>query len=296
VTEPIVVRNDLWNPADPNAYSGGQPADITHLAEFGATEAGRHDDARWSGILEIIPTKADFVLDLLRANSLWPLLSGLACCAIEMMSFATSKNDIDRWGAFPFRASPRQADVLIVAGRCRPRWPARSSACGSRCRSPSGASRWATARARAAATSGATPRSRASTDHAGRRVRAGLPAPAEGLIFGMMKLQQLVKDRRGHWPERAIGPTVPAGSDQMDRALARRLRRDSRACTGPAEQRHDQTRSASARATSGRADEPCTKSPTSASTMLADLAGVDTGTEMQVVYTSGAPRARTGSG
>jgi NADH-quinone oxidoreductase subunit B len=116
VTEPLVLRNDLWRPADPNAYGGGQPAEITHLAEFGATDAGRHDNARWSGILEIIPTKADYVLDLLRANSLWPLLSGLACCAIEMMSFATSKNDIDRWGAFPFRASPRQADVLIVAG------------------------------------------------------------------------------------------------------------------------------------------------------------------------------------
>src|SRR5215212_9444350 len=105
-----------WAPTDPLAYDGGRPAEITHLAEFGATQEGRRDDARWSGILEIIPTKADYVLDLLRANSLWPLLSGLACCAIEMMSFATSKNDIDRFGAFPFRASPRQADVLIVAG------------------------------------------------------------------------------------------------------------------------------------------------------------------------------------
>ena len=107
VTEPIVLRNDLWNPADPNAYNGGQPAEITHLAEFGATDAGRRDDARWSGILEIIPTKADYVLDLLRANSLWPLLSGLACCAIEMMSTATSKNDIDRFGAVPVPRLPR---------------------------------------------------------------------------------------------------------------------------------------------------------------------------------------------
>src|SRR4030095_3209878 len=97
-------------------YEGGRPAEITHLAEYGATLAGRRDDARWSGLLEIVPPKACYVLALLRANSLWPLLSGLACCAIEMMSFATSKNDVDRWGAFPFRASPRQADVLIVAG------------------------------------------------------------------------------------------------------------------------------------------------------------------------------------
>ncbi|HEX2625738.1 MAG TPA: hypothetical protein VHL56_02390, partial [Candidatus Limnocylindrales bacterium] len=117
VAAPIVVSNALWAPADPTAYAANDlQVDVTHLAEFGQTDAGRRDDARWSGLLEVIPTKADYVLDLLRANSLWPLLSGLACCAIEMMSFATSKNDIDRWGAFPFRASPRQADVLIVAG------------------------------------------------------------------------------------------------------------------------------------------------------------------------------------
>jgi NADH-quinone oxidoreductase subunit B len=75
-----------------------------------------HPVGGFHGLLEVIPTKADYILDLIRANSLWPLLSGLSCCAIEMMSTATSKNDIDRFGMFPFRASPRQADVLIVAG------------------------------------------------------------------------------------------------------------------------------------------------------------------------------------
>ena len=108
VSEPVVVSNDLWSPADPTAYFGGQPPTETHLREFGATMEGRRDDARWSGILEIIPTKADIVLDLLRANSLWPLLSGLACCAIEMMCYATSKNDIDRFGACS-RSAPRRA-------------------------------------------------------------------------------------------------------------------------------------------------------------------------------------------
>jgi NADH-quinone oxidoreductase subunit B len=117
LAEPIVVANALWTPADPAAYAGvpvdGAPT--MALKRYEESGEGRRNDARW-GALDVIPTKADYVLDLIRLNSLWPLLSGLACCAIEMMSTATSRHDIDRWGMFPFRASPRQADVLIVAG------------------------------------------------------------------------------------------------------------------------------------------------------------------------------------
>ncbi|MFO7545441.1 MAG: NADH-quinone oxidoreductase subunit B family protein [Trueperaceae bacterium] len=52
-----------------------------------------------------------------RSNSLWPATFGLACCAIEMMQSTNSRNDMARIGSEVFRASPRQADVMIVAGR-----------------------------------------------------------------------------------------------------------------------------------------------------------------------------------
>lgn len=57
------------------------------------------------------------LVDWARKGSLWPLTFGLACCAIEMMATVGAKYDISRFGAEVFRASPRQADVMIVAGR-----------------------------------------------------------------------------------------------------------------------------------------------------------------------------------
>ncbi|HEX8551395.1 MAG TPA: NADH-quinone oxidoreductase subunit B family protein [Abditibacteriaceae bacterium] len=61
--------------------------------------------------------KLSELVDWARKGSLWPLTFGLACCAIEMMATVGAKYDISRFGAEVFRASPRQADVMIVAGR-----------------------------------------------------------------------------------------------------------------------------------------------------------------------------------
>lgn len=59
----------------------------------------------------------DALVSWARSNSLWPAQFGLACCAIEMMSTAASNYDMARFGMEVFRASPRQSDVMIVAGR-----------------------------------------------------------------------------------------------------------------------------------------------------------------------------------
>ncbi len=61
-------------------------------------------------------TQLDKILGLGRANSLWPMTFGLACCAIEMMATGASRFDLARFGAEVFRPSPRQCDVMIVAG------------------------------------------------------------------------------------------------------------------------------------------------------------------------------------
>jgi len=61
-------------------------------------------------------TSVDKVLSWARASSLWPMTFGLACCAIEMMATAASRYDLDRFGAGVMRPSPRQTDLMIVAG------------------------------------------------------------------------------------------------------------------------------------------------------------------------------------
>lgn len=70
-------------------------------------------DAKYPGFLT---TSVEKLVAWARAGSLWPMSFGLACCAVEMMHAAASRYDIDRFGAGIFRPSPRQSDVMIVAG------------------------------------------------------------------------------------------------------------------------------------------------------------------------------------
>lgn len=95
----------------------------------------------------VVLTTVDAAVDLARKNSLWPLTFGLACCAIEMMATAAGRIDIARFGMEVFRPSPRQADLMIIAGRvalkmapviqrlweqmAEPRWAIAMGACAS---------------------------------------------------------------------------------------------------------------------------------------------------------------------
>jgi NADH-quinone oxidoreductase subunit B len=68
----------------------------------------------------VVTTTLDAAINWCRKGSIWPMSFGLACCAIEMIATVSSRYDIDRFGAGVFRASPRQSDLMIVAGTvCR---------------------------------------------------------------------------------------------------------------------------------------------------------------------------------
>jgi NADH-quinone oxidoreductase subunit B len=87
------------------ADAGAIPLPRTGAAERTAVQSG------------VVTTTLGKVIQWGRYSSLWPALFGLACCAIEMMSSTASRYDMSRFGAEVFRASPRQADLMIVAGR-----------------------------------------------------------------------------------------------------------------------------------------------------------------------------------
>src|SRR5690242_21461864 len=83
-----------------------------------------HDEARIRKVTfggetpeGIVLTTLDKAVNWARKSSIWPMTFGLACCAIEMMAMGASRFDIARFGAEVFRPSPRQADLMIIAGR-----------------------------------------------------------------------------------------------------------------------------------------------------------------------------------
>lgn len=92
-TEEARRREEAGSPADELGY--GSEDELSSVVQFAQVEK---------------------ILNFCRANSLWPMTFGLACCAIEMMSAGMARYDLARFGAEVFRPSPRQCDLMIVAG------------------------------------------------------------------------------------------------------------------------------------------------------------------------------------
>jgi len=143
-----------------------------------------------------VVTQVDSVLNWARTGSLWPMTFGLACCAVEMMHAGASRYDLDRFGIV-FRPSPRQSDVMIVAGTlCNKMAPALRKVYDQMAEL-----RWVVSMGSCANGGGYYHYSYAVVRGCDRIVPVdiyvpGCPPTAEALIYGLLQLQN--KIRRTH--------------------------------------------------------------------------------------------------
>ena len=170
------------------------------------------------GLEELVPdgiltTTVEKMVNWARRSSLWPVTFGLACCAIEMMAASAARYDLARFGAEVFRASPRQADLMIVAGRVskkmapvlkriydqmpEPKWVISMGACAS---------------------CGGIFNNYAIVQGVDTIVPVdvyvpGCPPRPEALIYGIMKLQEKIDRERLKQPDPAPESEPPAETE-----------------------------------------------------------------------------------
>jgi NADH-quinone oxidoreductase subunit B len=153
----------------------------------GLAEAHAAYDSKIEG--NIIFTRVDAAMNWMRKNSLWPMPMGLACCAIELMASASARFDISRFGMEVMRFSPRQSDVMIVAGTVTYKMALAVKRIWDQMPEP----KWCIAMG-ACASSGGMYRSYAVLQGIDRLIPvdvyvSGCPPRPEALIEGLMKLQ-----------------------------------------------------------------------------------------------------------
>lgn len=152
-------------------------------------------DAAYDSKIEgnIIFTRVDAAINWMRKNSLWPMPMGLACCAIELMATGASRFDISRFGAEVMRFSPRQADVMIVAGTVTYKMALAVKRIWDQMPEP----KWCIAMG-ACASSGGMYRSYAVLQGIDRLIPvdvyiSGCPPRPEALLEGLMRLQRKIE-------------------------------------------------------------------------------------------------------
>ncbi|MBW6508172.1 MAG: NADH-quinone oxidoreductase subunit B [Desulfuromonadales bacterium] len=142
-----------------------------------------------------ITTSLDKLVNWSRASSMWPMTFGLACCAIEMMATGAARFDLDRMGIL-FRASPRQADVLIVAGTVTKKMLPVIKTVYEQMPEP----RYVIAMG-ACASSGGIFDTYSTVQGIDEHIPVdvyipGCPPRPEGLLYGLMKLQEKIRTER----------------------------------------------------------------------------------------------------